>query len=266
MFTTRRFSTGAPFALAGTPAVSAYENEGLTQITAGITLGVDHDTVTGLNLVTVVASGANGFEAGKDYHLVITTGTVDSVSVVGEVVGRFTLSRSAAAVDLANGTDGLGAIKTDTAAILVDTGTTLDGRIPAALVGGRMDASVGAVAANAITAAAIADGAIDAATFAAGAIDAAAIAADAIGASELAADAIAEIADGILNRDMSTGTDSGSPTVRTMRQALRFLRNKWSISGTTLTVTKEDDATASWTSELTGTAAADPITASDPAS
>lgn len=235
MFTTRRFSTGAPYTLAGTPAISAYEDNSTTQITAGITLTADFDTVTGLNHVAVVASGANGFEAGKDYHLVITTGTVDSVSVVGEVVGRFTLSRSAAAVDLANGTDGLGAIKTDTAAILVDTGTTLDARIPAALVGGRMDASVGAMAANTLTAAAA------------------------------AADFGAEVADAILDRDMSTGTDSGSPTVRTMRQALRFLRNKWSISGTTLTVTKEDDTTASWTSTLAGTAGADPITSSDPA-
>jgi hypothetical protein len=43
----------------------------------------------------------------------------------------------------------LPAVKSDTAAILVDTGTTLDGRIPAALVGGRMDASVGAQAVNA---------------------------------------------------------------------------------------------------------------------
>ena len=156
LFTTRKFTTGSPFVLAGTPVISAYENESLTQITAGITLGVDHDSVAGLNLITVVASGANGFESGKDYHLVITTGTVDSVSVVGEVVGRFTLQRSAAAVDLANGTDGLGAIKTDTAAILVDTGTTLDARIPALLVGGRMDSSVGAMAANVITAAATA--------------------------------------------------------------------------------------------------------------
>ena len=121
MFTTRKFTTGAPFALAS-GVISAYENEGLTQITAGITLGADHDGVTGLNLVTVVASGANGFEAGKDYHLVITTGTVDSVSVVGEVIGRFTLGRSAAAVDLANATDGLGALKTliDTADTVVD--------------------------------------------------------------------------------------------------------------------------------------------------
>lgn len=72
-------------------------------------------------------------------------------------------------------------------------------------------------------------------------------------------------ADAILDRDMSTGVDSGSTTVRTMRQALRFLRNKWSISGTTLTVCKEDDATASWTSTVTSSAGADPITANDPA-
>lgn len=35
--------------------------------------------------------------------------------------------------------------RADVAAILVDTGTTLDGRIPAALVGGRIDANVGAI-------------------------------------------------------------------------------------------------------------------------
>ena len=52
-------------------------------------------------------------------------------------------------------------------------------------------------------------------------------------------------ADAWLNRDMSVGTDSGSPTVRTPRQALRFNRNKWSIAGGTLTVLKEDDTTAS---------------------
>jgi|KBSMisStandDraft_5_1062788.scaffolds.fasta_scaffold583224_2 hypothetical protein len=74
-----------------------------------------------------------------------------------------------------------------------------------------------------------------------------------------------EVADALLDRDMSTGTDSGSTTVRTVRQALRFLRNKWSISGTTLTVTKENDTTASWTAQVTGTAGADPITSSDPA-
>src|SRR3990167_9965017 len=120
-FTPRAFAAGGPTVLAGTPVVSAYEDGGLVQITAGITLGVDHDGVVGLNLLTVVASGANGYEAGKDYALVITVGTVGGVSVVGEVVAEFTVGRSAAAVDLANGTDGLGAIKGDTAAVLVDT-------------------------------------------------------------------------------------------------------------------------------------------------
>lgn len=62
------------------------------------------------------------------------------------------------------------AVKVDTAAILVDTGTTLDVRIPAALVGGRMDSSVGAIAANVITAASIATDAIDADALAADAV------------------------------------------------------------------------------------------------
>jgi len=123
MFTTRAFATGIPTVLAGTPVVSAYENDSATQITAGITLGVSHDSVAGMNLLTIVATGANGYESGKDYNMVITTGTVDSVSVIGEVVGTFSLGRSAAAADLANGTDGLGALKTliDTVDDLLDT-------------------------------------------------------------------------------------------------------------------------------------------------
>jgi hypothetical protein len=120
-FTTRAFATGIPTTLAGTPVISAYEDNNVTQITAGVSVTADFDSVTGLNLITVVATTGNGFENGKSYALVITTGTVGGVSVVGEVVGEFTIGQSAAAVDLANGTDGLGAIKTETAAILVDT-------------------------------------------------------------------------------------------------------------------------------------------------
>src|SRR3990167_229826 len=137
-YTTRSFTTGAPTTLAGTPAISAYPGNSVTQLTAGITLTVDFDGVTGLHNVRVVATAANGYAAATDYALVITTGTVGGVSVVGEVVGEFTTSRSAAAVDLANGTDGLGAIKTDTAAILVDTGTTLDAAL--AVVDANVDA------------------------------------------------------------------------------------------------------------------------------
>ena len=56
----------------------------------------------------------------------------------------------------AGSTTDVSIIPASVAAILVDTGTTLDGRIPAALVGGRMDSSTGAMAANVMTAAAAA--------------------------------------------------------------------------------------------------------------
>lgn len=46
----------------------------------------------------------------------------------------------------------IAAVKSDTAAILVDTGTTLDARIPAALVGGRMDCNVGAISTDSVAA------------------------------------------------------------------------------------------------------------------
>jgi hypothetical protein len=87
-----------------------------------------------------------------------------------------------------------------------------------------------------------------------------------ITAGALATDAVNEIADGILDRDMSTGADNGSASVRTVRQALRALRNKWTSSAGTYTVFKEDDSTTSWTSTVGSDAAAEPIISSDPAS
>jgi len=71
-----------------------------------------------------------------------------------------------------------------------------------------------------------------------------------------------DYADALLKRDWSAVT---SEAARSVLNALRFLRNKWSISGTTLTVTKEDDSTSAWTSTLTSSGAAEPITSSDPA-
>ena len=86
----------------------------------------------------------------------------------------------------------------------------------------------------------------------------------AVSAAALATDAVNEIADGILDRNMATGTDSGSTTVRTPRQALRAIRNKVAIAAGTATIYKEDDATSSWTAAIT-TTAGDPISAVDPA-
>jgi len=120
-FTTRAFATGVPTVLAGTPVLSVLEENNATPITSGVSVSVSRASVVGLNMATVVATAANGYENGKGYSVYISTGTVDSVSVVGEKVAEFTIGASAAAQDLANGTDGLGAIKSDTATILVDT-------------------------------------------------------------------------------------------------------------------------------------------------
>jgi len=172
-FTTRSFSTGAPTTLAGTPVISAYPGNSVTQITAGITLTVDFDAVTGLHNVRVVATSGNGYATATNYALVITTGTVGGVSVVGEVIGTFSIeARSAlmpatagrtAVVDAAGlvdanavkvGPTGAGTAQT-AGDIMADT-NDIQSRLPAALVGGRMDASVGAMAANVLTAAATA--------------------------------------------------------------------------------------------------------------
>lgn len=67
-------------------------------------------------------------------------------------------------------------------------------------------------------------------------------------------------ADALLGRNIAGGSSAG----RTVTDALRFLRNKWSISGSTLTVTTEDDTTTAWTSTVTTDATAVPITANDP--
>lgn len=95
-FTTRAFATGIPTVLAGTPVLSVYEDGSITQITAGVSVTVDLDSVVGLNQLVIVATGGNGFDAGSDYSVVITTGTVGGVSVVGETVYTFSLGRSAA--------------------------------------------------------------------------------------------------------------------------------------------------------------------------
>lgn len=134
-FTTRAFATGIPTVLAGTPAIDIYEDVTATPIITGETLAVDLNSVPGFNMITVTATDATGFEAGKSYTAIIQAGTVDSVSVVGEVVAHFTLDKSAAAKDLANGTDGLGAIKTETALIVADTDELQSDDVPTLISG-----------------------------------------------------------------------------------------------------------------------------------
>jgi hypothetical protein len=67
-------------------------------------------------------------------------------------------------------------------------------------------------------------------------------------------------ADALLGRNVSGGSSSG----RLVKQALHFLRNKFTVSGGTLTVYETDDSTPSWTSAVSSDAGAEPIIGSDP--
>lgn len=98
-FTTRRFSTGAPYALSG-GTISVYKSNDTTQTITGITLTADFDGVTGLNNVKIDLSADAFYATGKDYQVIITAGTVDSVSVVGEVVASFSIENRFQEVDV----------------------------------------------------------------------------------------------------------------------------------------------------------------------
>lgn len=170
------------------------------------------------------------------------------------------------------------------AAILTDTGTTLDGKIDtidtnvdSILADTGTDGVVLAndaitaakIAANAITSSELADGAITAAKFAAGAIDATAIAANAIGSSEIADGAITagKIATDAIDADAlaadavteiwakaiaePTAITSATPTVIAALALLHALaRNKITQTSTTQILKADDGTTTVATSTL----------------
>lgn len=97
-------------------------------------------------------------------------------------------------------------------------------------------------------------------------ITAGVIANNAIDAAAITADADEAIADAILNRNLAGGGNgTGATTDRTVRSALRALRNKSEILGTTLTVYQENDAATAWTASVSTSAGANPVTGIDPA-
>lgn len=97
------------------------------------------------------------------------------------------------------------------------------GGTPNALISGRFDASVGAMANDVVTAAAIAANAIGAAEIADGAIDAATFAANAIDANALAASAVSEIQSGLSTLTLSQIQTMVIEGSLTLEQIMRVL-------------------------------------------
>ena len=108
--------------LAGIPAtltdgaVKVYKaNSTDTEINTGVTLTADFDAVTGLNNVLIDLSAAAFYAVANDYAIVVTAGTVDGVSVVGEVLAVFSIENR---FDEADFTKLLGTALTETAGYL----------------------------------------------------------------------------------------------------------------------------------------------------
>ncbi len=115
-------------------------------------------------------------------------------------------------------------------------------RLPAALVSGRMDVSVGAMASGVVTATAVAT--------------------DAIGAAEISAAACAKIADTVLRRtttNAEASSDGDTVGLKSLLGAVSTLTHKIDASsGTSLVVYKADGTTSLGSRAITTDAAADP--------
>jgi len=118
-----------PYTLAGSPVLSVYKDGDLTQSTAGITLTVDFDGVTGLNHVLIDLSADAFYVAGANYEVVITTGTINALSTVGRSVATFSIenrSLEKAVSIVSNIATGAAAPSVSPESALITTGTEVN--------------------------------------------------------------------------------------------------------------------------------------------
>ncbi len=93
IFTTRDTSS-VPTDLLGTPGLTVYRADdviGKTTAEAYFDMEVNHDGIDGCVRVDLDLSGDAYFATGADYNVVITAGTVDGGTVIGEVVATFSI-------------------------------------------------------------------------------------------------------------------------------------------------------------------------------
>lgn len=261
----------------------------------GIGLGISGGATSGnaVHITTISGHGVNIAPVGTDKHGIFVTGgnggTSDGIKAVagtggvpirGDITGNITGNLSGSVGNVTGsvgsvtgnvGGNVTGTIGGLTAAALADffdtdSGTTYAAAVAGSVVkeivsnaggGGITAADVWAYATRTLTALDEDSTTLD--------LDATIRAAVGLAAANLdtqldALPTAAENAAALLKYDMS-GVSGES--ARSVLNSLRKLMNKWSISGTTLTVYKEDDSTAAYTQTLTATAGADPITAVD---
>lgn len=164
---TYTYSTGAATDADGAPAYRVYEDEVSTAILTGSMAKLDDANTVGFYSEQITVSEANGFEFAKCYTIYITSvvagvtiTTVHTFQVRENFIGIFDSDFNDVDDALANLQTSVNEIDNKAGSIEQDINTIQDERLPQALVDGRMDSSVGAMAANVLTATAIAADAI----------------------------------------------------------------------------------------------------------
>lgn len=293
-------TAGIPtFPTSAVPANAVSLAESIRQIYDEVA-GVNGITPPAASAVTTLQTDVDDIQARLPAALV--SGRMDSS--VGAMAANV-MTAAAAAADLT--TELQAGLATSAALATVQSDTdNIQTRLPTALVSGRMDSLVGAMANDVLTAAATAadfSTETNASVLAAmpAAAPTAAVVADAVWdeaiAGHLAAGSTGEALTDAAAGGGGGGTDPWLTPVpgayaagtagnilgnlvnsvwavslasitgaaaRSPLNALRFLRNKWQVDGTTLTVTQEDDATTAWTATVTSDATAAPVVGNDP--
>jgi hypothetical protein len=300
--TTTRFDTGAATDADSPPTYRVYEDETSTPILTGTMALLDSSNTAGLYSEGITLSAANGFEVGKSYGIYITA-AVNSVTgatqqyfrVSGDAYARLGAPAGASvSADIAvieGQTDDIGAAGAGLTAVAIGTGGITRASFAA-------DTGLQSVRSNTAAAGGASTITLDASASATndfyngmsiyltggtGAGQSNTIL-DYVGGTQVAtvkdawvttpdntttfaifpgAETSDDIADAILLRDWTDVV--GTVPDRSTLNALRFLRNKWSLAAGTLTVTEEDDTTSAWTASVTTDAGAVPIIGSDPA-
>lgn len=230
----QQFGGSAGTFASGLPEVNTVQVAGAPQ-TAGDILADTNDIQSRLPAALVsgrMDASVGAYQSGQAPLQPTVAGRTLDVSAGGEAgvdwanVGSPTTTQNLSGTTVKTATD----VEADT--------QDIQSRLPAALVSGRMDSSVGATQTDAISAAGVSAGAAN------------------------------KVADHTMRRttaNVEASSNGDTLDARSLYGAAARLAHKVSISGTTMTVTKSDDTTALTTETLTTSSSADPVTSKDPA-
>jgi len=127
--------------------LKVHKDGGTTPIaTDGATIAIDYASITGNHLATIDTSAHADYATGSEYAVRMEGTTVDG-GTINAWIGAFSIERAGGVLALLKGTNSLANIEdkidivdTNVDSVLVDTGTSIPALLPAALVGGKMDA------------------------------------------------------------------------------------------------------------------------------